>query len=115
MELPARNGRWHTRTVLMTVAMASYDNQEKNKVTGARDGYKNMWMLCSMYGAHCSQTLSVLLTNLVCSQTEFVCRCETPSHRAPPFAAGYFSSYMLTASDRGYTRTLRDHSACVAR
>ena len=64
MQLPAKDGTWHTRTVLMTPALASYDNPEKNKVTGAKDGYKNQWMLCSMYGG------TVL--------TIFVCALEKP-------------------------------------
>ena len=53
MQLPAKDGTWHTRTVLMTPALASYDNPEKNKVTGAKDGYRISGCSAACTGAQC--------------------------------------------------------------
>ena len=72
MQLPAKDGTWHIRTVLMTPALASYDNPEKNKVTGAKDGYKNQWMLCSMYGGTVL-TIFVCVLEKGCPQSDEVC------------------------------------------
>ena len=50
IKLPGMDGKYHTRRVLMTMATAADDNSEKNRVFAAKDGHKQLWMLCSMHG-----------------------------------------------------------------